>query len=152
MKWVAIISLVFQYLAFWFAAPELLGSTTLKRFENGLKKLISSLPLISLLLLMTIYAAYVLIYGLGGILLAQEGKIEESDIYQYYIILAIITLVYMTFIFTYKSVSKWMLNRISEPLIQRLIDNNESRRNALIVGAILFTLGFLMQVLSVVFS
>ncbi len=44
MKWFAIAGLIMQFVAFWLAAPELLGVDALKRFENGLVKLLSRLP------------------------------------------------------------------------------------------------------------
>ena len=51
-----------------------------------------------------------------------------------------------------KRTQRWASAVLAEPLVQRLIHNNESRRLALVVGAILFTLGFLCQVVAVVLS
>ena len=44
-----------------------------------------------------------------------------------------------------------MLN-LQNPLTEALINNNQSRKNALIVGAVIFTLGFLMQLFVIVLN
>jgi hypothetical protein len=48
MKWLNAIGLILQFVSFWFAAPELLRAGTLKRFENGLRNLISKLPALAI--------------------------------------------------------------------------------------------------------
>lgn len=152
MKWVNIIGLCFQFVAFWLAAPELLGESTLKRFEKGLERLVSAIPSIVLLVIMAVYGSYFFYNGITGVLAAQEGELEEGAIRNYFIILVVFSALYMTYIFMYKRISAQIKLRISEPLIHKLINNNESRKNALIVGAIIFSLGFFLQLIAAIWN
>lgn len=43
-----------------------------------------------------------------------------------------------------------MVKKYATPLIQKLILNGEVRKTALIVGAVLFTLGFIFQLISAI--
>lgn len=147
-----IIGLCLQFAAFWLAAPELLGESTLKRFEKGLEKLVASIPSILLLMIMSLYGGYFFYKGLTGIIASQDGGIEESEMINYFVKLGVFSLFYMMYMFMYKRISRFIKTRISEPLIHKLINNNESRKNALIVGAIVFSLGFFLQLVAAIFN
>lgn len=152
MKWVNIAGLLLQFLAFWLAAPELLGEDTLKRFEKGLTKFIARMPVILFILVVTFYFSY---FGIGGLLkglkAADEG-IEESEMVSFFISMGIGTLIYMIYIFSYKRINKWLELKVAEPLTDKLINNNQTRKNSLIAGAIFFTLGFLLQLTAAVWA
>tara|TARA_B110000046_G_scaffold183520_1_gene219774 strand:+ start:660 stop:848 length:189 start_codon:yes stop_codon:yes gene_type:complete len=60
--------------------------------------------------------------------------------------------VYFIFIFASKRIQRWLAKTVADPLIDKLIDQGETRKNALIIGAVLFTVGFLVQTLSILFS
>lgn len=145
MKWVNVIGLILQFAAFWFAAPELLGAKTLKRFEIGLTRLLSSIPLI---ILMIGCVGYGLSFAIAGVLKGMKGAEEglsESEFYSFIITLGIGTLVYIVFMFFFNRIKAWLEKRIAEPLISGLISNNHIRSTALIIGAVLFTVGFILQ-------
>jgi hypothetical protein len=152
LKWINIIGLCLQFAAFWLAAPELLGESTLKRFEKGLKKMVASIPTILLLVVMSVYGGYFMYEGLTGIIASQDGGLEESDMISYFIKLGVFSLIYMLYMFTYKRISDQIKKHISEPLIHKLINNNQSRKNALIVGAIVFSAGFFLQLVAAIFN
>jgi hypothetical protein len=42
--------------------------------------------------------------------------------------------------------------KVAEPLIEKLINNNQTRKAALILGALFFTVGFLAQLVAVALS
>jgi Zn-dependent protease with chaperone function len=152
VKWINIIGLCLQFVAFWLAAPELLGESTLKRFEKGLEKLVSSIPLILLLLVMLVYGSYFFYNAIIGISEGQNTGLEEHEIISYFVQLVLFSIFYLVFVMLYKRISKWLMTHVSEPLIHKLINNNESRKNALIVGAIVFSLGFFLQLTAAIFS
>lgn len=151
MKWLTIFGLIFQFFAFWFAAPELLGSDTLKRFEKGLISFIGKVPTL------LIASAAVIIGILMSVFGIQQGiKAAESDstnvIYLMVFILLISAVLMIYFLFYAKKTQQWMSTKMAQPLMQKLISSNKSRKTALIAGAILFTLGFIFQLIAACFS
>ena len=108
MKWINAIGLILQFAAFWFAAPELLGAKTLKRFEIGLTRLLSSIPLI---ILMIGCVGYGLSFAIAGVLKGMKGAEEglsESEFYSFIITLGIGTLVYIVFMFFFNRIMAWL--------------------------------------------
>ncbi|MCB0733624.1 MAG: hypothetical protein H6608_02895 [Flavobacteriales bacterium] len=152
MKWINLVGLVLQFLAFWFAAPELLGTDALRRFEKGMTRMISALPTLLIAGGAAIFGIAMAIYGtMTGLKAAREGA-STNPMYTMIWILGISVVVIVYLIGFSKRTQRWASAVLAEPLVQRLIHNNESRRLALVVGAILFTLGFLCQVVAVVLS
>jgi len=147
MKWLNALGLLLQFLSFWFAAPELLGSATLERFENGLRKFISLLPMILLLLLI---AGFALGMGLMGVVKGLKGAsegLEQGEFLNYLIVLGISGLVYVVFMIFFGKIKRWLDENLAKPLAEKLIHNNQVRTSALIIGAVLFSLGFACQFL-----
>ncbi|MEZ4722839.1 MAG: hypothetical protein R2813_13280 [Flavobacteriales bacterium] len=134
-----------QFSAFWFAAPELLGELTLKRFEHGLKKLVTMLPFILVISIVLLFGFGLGSYGIYMGLKGASGQLQEQEFTQYYILMGGSFLVYGVFMVFYKKIQNWIGNHVSNPLIERLINQSEIRKQALIIGAILFTLGFILQ-------
>lgn len=151
MKWINILGLVLQFLSFWLAAPELLGSETLKRFENGLIKFLSRLPSILLGIIGLVVGISMGIYGIySGIAASENG--QNNTLTTMYTILGI-SIAYMIYIFFfYKKVQSFIERWFARPLINHLITNQESRKVALITGAVLFTIGFLCQLTVLILS
>jgi uncharacterized protein YacL len=151
MKWINIIGLCLQFLAFWFAAPELLGVDALKRFEKSLIKLISKMPSLILGIAGLVLGLSMGIYGINQGLSASDG--QESNMVATMLVIISISVIYMLYIlFFYKKVQRWIEKSFAKPIITKLISNNESRKIALITGAFLFTLGFVFQILVALWS
>lgn len=145
MKWLNAIGLILQFVAFWFAAPELLGEATLKRLEKGLQRFVALMPLIIILLVVFVYGfVFIGIAVYNTVVISQTGSTTINPT-TYYIALGISTAIYMAIMFNFKRVRSFLDKRLAVPLVQNLINSNEVRRTALLIGAILFTLGFLAQ-------
>lgn len=145
MKWINALGLLLQFISFWFAAPELLGVNTLKRFEISLRKFVAALPLIILLCVVLIYAISLSALGiLKGIKASEEG-IAKNEMTEVYLIMGGCFLVYFVFLIFFKRIKNWLDLHLAQPLVSGLINNNKARSSALIVGAVLFTIGFLLQ-------
>jgi hypothetical protein len=142
MKWINAVGLILQFVSFWLAAPELLGQNTLRRFENGLKRFITLLPLA---LIWIIIIAYGFTFSILGILKGLEGGKTGNMDYSFFIPLIICTCLYFIFMLFNKKIRIFLNSKVARPLAQKLINNNETRKNLLMVGAILFTMGFCMQ-------
>jgi hypothetical protein len=152
MKWINAIGLILQFFSFWLAAPELLGRQTLERFELQLRKLVASLPVI---IIGMITVGYGLTFGIAGVmrgLEASEKGITEEEMNRFFIIMGVFTFLYFLFILFYKKIRAWMEVKFAAPLTEALIRNNESRKNALVAGAVLFTVGFLIQLVVILIS
>jgi len=152
MKWINALGLLLQFVSFWFAAPELLGVNTLKRFENSLRKFVASLPLIILMGIILVYAVSLSALGIFKGIEANEKGIAKSDMIQVYLTMGVCFLFYLVFLFFFKRLKKWLDINLAQPLVYGLINNNKTRSSALMVGAVLFTLGFLLQMLVVFLS
>ncbi len=152
MKWLSAFGLICQFVAFWFAAPELLGESTLTRMQHGIRKLVTWIPIIITLLIILSYG--VTFIGISGYNTYQMYKNGEPviDMYRYFIYMGIFTTLYMLFIFRYKKIRSYLENRVAIPLTDRLLNSNETRKNALIIGALLFTIGFVLQLVVVLLS
>lgn len=149
MKWINATGMIFQFVSFWFAAPELLGASTLKRFEKGLRKLISFIPVFLLLLVITGYGLTFTIIGiLKGVKAGTEG-ISNNEFNNYLFIVISCTVIYLLLMIFYRKLRNWLDTKLAIPLTEKLITNNHTRQLALIIGAVLFTAGFLHQMISI---
>ena len=149
MKWINATGLLLQFFAFWFAAPELLGVNTLKRLESGLKKFLSLLPGILFLTLAAVFGLGFSIIGLIKGLRASSEGIEKQEVVRYFIILGSSFLVYLVFVLRYSRIRAWIENHLSGPLIDRILHSQNLRQNALKLGALLFSIGFVLQFMAI---
>lgn len=148
MKWINLAGLILQFIAFWLAAPELLGKSTLERFEMGLKRLVAAIPMIVFMGIVLTYTAVTAGYGIyKGLKGANEG-LEEGEMMNYFIVMGIAFTVYFVFILFSKRLQRWLRKTLADPLIDGIINQGETRTKALIVGALFFTLGFFLQVIA----
>jgi len=152
MKWLSLISIVLQFLAFWFAAPELLGEKAIRRLEINLQNFISTLPSVLLLGVVLAYAISLSVTGIALGISGSELGMTKEDMYQYMISLLICCLVYLVFLIRYKRIKNWLAINLAMPLMKKLIENSEFRFTSLKIGAVLFTLGFVAQVVLVFLS
>lgn len=152
MKWLNLLGLCLQFISFWFAAPELLGETTLKRMEKQIRKLLSILPNIILMAGILVYAGSLSYMGFAkGIQGAEQGMTQEEFL-RFIITLGICSIVYIVFLIFFKRIQNWLDKNLAQPLTQKLVENNEFRFVALKMGAVLFTLGFVFQLVVGVFG
>ena len=152
MKWLNAISLIIQFLSFWLAAPELVGDQFLKRFQNGLKTFISKLSIIIISVVIIGFSLGLSINGWIQGMSATEQGITGEEIRNYYIFTGVMMIIYFIFIFRLKQFRAWMERSVSGPLVDRIINDNNIRKNALILGAVLFTLGFIGQLIVILAS
>jgi len=149
MKWINASGLILQFLAFWFAAPELLGESTLKRFESGLRKFIGRIPILLFMLGVMAYAFLFAVIGFMKGLDAAKHGIEEAEMYRFFWVLGTASLLYFISILFYKRILSWLDRKLALPLTDKLIHNNHTRKLALLIGAVLFSLGFALQLFAV---
>lgn len=152
MKWLNLVALTLQFVAFWFAAPELMGAATLKRVESRLHKFLTLLPMILLMTFIFLFAGGFSLFGILSGLKASEEGVSREQVILFYGVLAFAFSAYAVFLVFFKKIRSRLERSWSIPLTERLINNNQTRFLALQIGAVLFTLGYLMQVLVAVFQ
>lgn len=145
MKWLNAFSLLLQFISFWLVAPEIIGEKSLIRISEMIKKFLSNL---SIIIIFLIIAAYGITFAVGGTLKgfnASEKGVSSSDFNSYIIVLGISTVIYMIFIFNYKKIRIWLDKKVTGPLVDKFVQNDELRKKSLLAGATLFTTGFIIQ-------
>jgi MFS family permease len=82
---------------------------------------------------------------LGAVDVEASGR-EGYDFFSTMVIIGWVSLAYVLYmIFFYKRLQRWLEKSVATALLEKLINNNEVRKNALIIGVVLFSLGFLVQ-------
>lgn len=129
IKIFTIIGLVLQFLAFWMAAPEILGADWLRKTEDLIRKMIRQFPQVILAVL--------------GMALGMMFYFSKSSTIIFVLVLIIIGLM----LIFYKKLEQVLDEKISKPLIEKLILNDAFRFTLLKFAALFFTLGFVIQLI-----
>lgn len=132
IKIFTLLGLILQFLAFWMAAPEILGADCLSKTEEMIRKAINQLPQ--------------LILGALGMAM---GVMFYHSMSSFFVFIVVIMIIILLLIF-YKKVEKLLDEKISKPLVNKLILNETFRFTLLKFAALFFTLGFLIQIALVV--
>ncbi|MGV0753954.1 hypothetical protein [Empedobacter brevis] len=133
IKVFTILGLVLQFLAFWMAAPEILGVDWLRKTEGLIRKMISQLPQLILAVL--------------GMVLGVMFYHSMRSIFAFVVVIIIIAILLLL----YKKLGQVLDEKISKPLIKKLILNDTFRFTLLKFAALFFTLGFIIQITLVLF-
>ncbi|MGV0833631.1 hypothetical protein F0358_09105 [Empedobacter brevis] len=133
IKIFTILGLVLQFLAFWMAAPEILGVDWLRKTEGLIRKMISQLPQLILAVL--------------GMVLGVMFYHSMHSIFAFVVVIIIIAILLLL----YKKLGQVLDEKISKPLIKKLILNDTFRFTLLKFAALFFTLGFIIQIALVLF-
>lgn len=133
IKVFTILGLVLQFLAFWMAAPEILGVNWLRKTEGLIRKMISQLPQLILAVL--------------GMVLGVMFYHSMRSIFAFVVVIIFIGILLLL----YKKLGQVLDEKISKPLIKKLILNETFRFTLLKFAALFFTLGFIIQIALVLF-
>ena len=136
IKTINIVSLCFQFLSFWLAAPEILGVAWLQKAETIIKKTILKIPNIFLMLISIII----------GIFFANGIHKYEIKTVGVFVVFFIIILVFS------KKIRNFLNEKISTPLSKKLIINDSFRFTLLKAAALIFTVGFILQIIAIAYS
>lgn len=152
LKWLNILGMVLQFISFWCAAPELLGESAMKRLESGMTRFVARIPVIIVFGGMLVYTLAMAGFGIYQGVSAGRGERPAMDMTNYAILIGVACALYLVFMFFYKRIIRHLEVRVAQPLVHRLVANADARRNALMLGAILLTTGFLMQLVVALFT
>jgi purine-cytosine permease-like protein len=136
IKIISILSIALQFISFWLAAPEVLGSEWLKKTESLIRKGILAIPNIVLSVLGVI-VGYSFMEGLENL--------------NYYILVPAILMLILSVVFA-KKIKKILDLNITVPILKKLIINDSFRFTLLKTAAMLFTLGFVLQIITIIYQ
>ncbi|WBX70310.1 hypothetical protein [Tenacibaculum retecalamus] len=136
IKTINIVSLCLQFLSFWLAAPEILGTAWLQKAEAIIKRTIMKIPNIILMFISLII-----------------GHFFANGIHKYEIRTVIFFGIIFVFVLVFSKKMRTLLNeKISTPLLEKLIINDSFRFTLLKTAALMFTVGFILQIIAIAYS
>jgi carbon starvation protein CstA len=138
LKVINILIDVLEFVSFWMVAPELLGEKRMKTIETAVRKTEPYMPGILVGASGTIIG---LTFSFLGIYMASTQYLMQWNIF-----LAVFMVIYILTILKYsKRFSAFLSNDFFGPFFQKLSDSEVFRKNALKLGAVLFTLSFVLK-------
>jgi hypothetical protein len=137
MQWIDRVGLALSFLAFWFAAPELLGEARLKAWRRQLEGWLMAVVILVWFLLLSFLWA-----GFSDLIPAQAVEMMPT-----------IWLVSTTAVLSVASALPFIIpggvhRRFVRPMMNQLVSDAHARQRFLVAGAILFVLGFLLRLLA----
>ena len=140
-----------QFLSFWLAAPELLGESTLKRLQVGLIRFVSMFPIYFFAVLGAVLGITMGVAGVYRGLNAAEGM-QENDFVYFIVSLGATMTVYFVLLGFRIKIEKWISRSFGEPFIMSIINDEGFRRKLLLSASVLFSAGFLCQLIAAIFG
>ena len=132
-KLLNLLGIVLEFLSFWFAAPEILGEERLRAMERGLEKGIKLLPAV-------VGARWtVLAVGMVVTVMVQVAMEEPRNLLGLTALTAVAVGTGMAV------VTITLKEKVVEPVLRVLADDERIRQRSLAVGAVLFMVAFLFQ-------
>jgi hypothetical protein len=141
MQWIDRLGLVLHFLAFSLAAPALLGAGRLKDWRRQLERLLMSVIIVMWFLLLSF------LWIMFSDLIPAEMVEMMPTIWLTSTTAVLCIVCALPFI-----IPGGVQKRVVQPIMQQLADDPRSRHRFLAVGAILFILGFLMQLAGTFFG
>ncbi|MFT5511798.1 MAG: hypothetical protein ACI8SE_000191 [Bacteroidia bacterium] len=120
--------------------------------QSGIQKLVTYIPII--ISLVVVFGYGLTFIGISAYNVYQMSKTGEVAINptRYFVAFGIFTALYVVFIFRYKKIKAFLETKVAIPLTYKILHNGEMRKNALIIGAILFTIGFFAQLTAAILA
>lgn len=184
MEWINRLGLVFEFLSFWFAAPEILGEKRLRTLERRLERGLRALPRILLILLFStamvvVTVMFGLLWGWRMLLVVLAVLLAMAAVF--WILLGQTLLFWVVLVWelvmiggvfwkligqkSWSMVTSWLFLalmmamaglvlvdlygfKVVRPLLRTLADDKRIRQRSLAVAAVLFVVGFLLQLIA----
>ena len=132
MEWVNRVGIVLEFLSFWFAAPEILGEERLRKLERRVEKGVIVLPEV-------LFVVGVAVMFLIIIPLTLNERISWSVATLMIVVVSVLVLLLLPLA---------MQGVVIPPLLRILADDERIRQRSLAVGAVLFVVGILLELIA----
>ncbi len=158
MEWLNRMGLIIQFLSFWLAAPEILGEERLRRLQSRIASGVNLLPSLSVEVTMGGLAVIAVMLGiwldtiLSPILPEPNSAVRWSGLPSRPYLLVMVVIAFTALNLAAFWVGRKVSAEVKEKIVPRLLDslakNERVRQRSLVLGAALFTAGFLMQLVA----
>jgi len=132
MEWVNRVGIVLEFLSFWFAAPEILGEERLRKLERRVEKGVIVLPEV-------LFVVGVAVMFLIIIPLTLNERISWSVATLMIVVVSVLVLLLLPLA---------MQGVVIPPLLRILADDERIRQRSRAVGAVLFVVGILLELIA----
>jgi hypothetical protein len=126
--------MILGFLSFWLVAPEFIGETRLKAGEHALAAGLLRMHLLLKAIFYAVCIAAIAIYFRRWLSALPVGIIDMPEVPQRWILTVAVA-----------SALALASQYVVEPVVRRLANSSRARQNALIAGATLFTISFILQ-------
>lgn len=123
----------------------------MKRLEIGMTRFVSRIPVIIVFGGMMVYTLVAAGFGIIEGISAGRGEEPMVDLPTYAVLLGAACVAYAIFLLFHKRLLRWLESRLAEPIVHRLVASADARRKALVLGAVLLTSGFVLQLMAALF-
>jgi hypothetical protein len=128
------IGLVLAFLSFWFVAPEFIGEKRLRLWEQALARGLLRMPTAMEWVFRSLSVVMIGIFIIRWLSTSRTGTQELPQVPQWFLLGAGLTS------------SAFLISRIVvEPIVSKLANDDRVRQTSLVFGAVLFTIGFVLQ-------
>lgn len=145
--WVNRVGILLEFLSFWLAAPEILGEERLRKLERRVEDMVRVLPVVVTGVFVTLWLLTAIWRVETDIELQmgwRVGGIRTGVIYTVSLILTLISIYFLTRYPTRRVLTE----NVVRPLLLQLANDQPIRQRSLVVGAVLFVVGFLLQLIA----
>lgn len=138
--------MLLQYVAFFFAVPELLGDSRLKLLNKWITNIVFYIPKITIAVLSTFVG---ILMGIWGSYIGVNNNYLYVKLFYSVVILSVVLVIILS-IFQ-KKIIAFLNNRIAIPLATKLTENSDYRLAALKYAALLYSLGLLILIFTIIY-
>lgn len=140
--WLSRVAILLQFAAFWFSVPELLGERRLKAIEKGVEEGLHRWEQMGARIRQNAALLIVALGALGlvAILLTNPGLRRLPDMVQGIVAVALASLALVVGLLL-----EWLLTGLTRNVLRHLADDRLIRRRSLMIGAVLFALGTIVD-------
>jgi hypothetical protein len=150
--WVNRVGIVLEFLSFWLAAPEILGEERLKKLERRVER---GIRVLSARMMWVIFLATVMIYMAvmrfgGPTIRCMESAVASvtSRVLARIVVAAVWGVLGFVAGMAGVQATNKLRATVVQPLLRVLADNERIRQRSLAAGAVLFVVGFLLQLVA----
>ena len=152
MNYLDRIGLLFDFLAFWFATPEILGKERLKKIEIYLERALSCSGIVFFVLIsfffLSLAIPIIAIISDSPILNWMSTSSFVTSFVCGFPLFCVIFFGLMYLVTSLTDKTQKMIINVVKSLVACLADDRKIRRRSLAIGAIFFVLGFILQFIS----
>ena len=143
MTWLNRVGLLLNFISFWLVAPEVLGEHRLKMIRQVFVVGLKSIPVFFYIVAASLFYSILAIVSIVPLWMFYPQLLENKFVGFSIMILATLLGAFLSL-----KLSSLLKDKFIKPILNKLADDEKLRRRLLLFGTLMFTLGFLCQMLA----